>query len=174
MTVFPYSDAMMTYSVQTHRYTLTPYAVRQILNVDLEAVLNPAGALDKSVIANALLSNVSREIYAYIYACGLDNSLQEYLAAKHPNARGIILDAMLAQVEYMVLNGSLYQVSGVDIRKGIVMDQRALRKVQIAPMAQDVLARPLGPDMPSLVYRGAINALQLYAKRLPAYDEEDY
>lgn len=171
---YPFNDAMMTYSHQTHRYTLTADAVRHHLNVDLESVLNPAGALDRAAIVPVLLSNVSREIYSYIYSCGIDNDVQEYLAAKHPIARRIILEAMVAQVEYMILNGDIYNLSGVDIRKGQVMDQNALRKVQIAPMAQDILSRPLSYELPCLTYRGTINMLQLHAKYLPAYEREGY
>ena len=169
---YPYDDAGMTYSYQLHRYVLTPDAVRQHLNVDLASVLNPAGAVDRAGVPAAFLAQVSREIYSFIYSCGIDNVLQEYAAAKHPNARRIIFDAMLAQVEYLVLNGDLYNVSGVDIRKGTVMDQRALRKVQIAPAAQDILARQLDSFTPSLVYRGAWS---VYPRlRLPAYEGEGY
>jgi hypothetical protein len=172
--VFPYSDNAMTYSYQTHRYTLTADAVKEALNVDLETVMNPAGAVDRAAIVPVLLSTISREIYAYIYSCGIDNNLQEYLAAKHPQARHIILDAMIAQVEYMILNGDIYKLSGVDIRKGGVMDQRSMRKVQIAPMAQDVLARPLSSALPCLTYRSAFSAPDLNSKFLPAYEEEEY
>ena len=173
-TSYPFNDPSMTYSERTHRYTLTADAVKNELNVDLETVMNPAGALDRASIVPAFLANVSREIYAYIYACGIDNDVQEYLCAKHPSARRIIFEAMIAQVEYMILNGSLYQLSGVDIRKGSVMDQRSLRKVQIAPMAQDILARPLGGDIPCLTYRGSYDSWSLRCKRFPAYEEEGY
>jgi hypothetical protein len=125
-------------------------------------------------VASAFLSNISREIYSYIYACGADNDTQEYIAAKHPAARRIILEAMLAQVEYTILNGSIYQISGIDIRKGSVMDQRALRRAQIAPMAQDILSRSLAPDTPCLTYRGTFDLFPLNLKFLPAYDEEGY
>lgn len=169
---YPYDDADMTYSYQLHRYVLTPDAVRQHLNADLASVLNPAGAVDRAGIASTFLAHVSREIYSFIYSCGIDNDLQEYAAAKHPNARRILLDAMLAQVEYMILNGDIYQVSGVDIRKGTVMDQRALRKVQIAPEAQDILARQLDRFTPSLVYRGAWEGYT--SANLPAYETGGY
>ena len=170
---FPYSDAYMTYSHQAHRYTLTPDAVRQHLNVDLGAMLNPAGAVDRAGIATTFLAHVSREIYSYIYACGPDNDLQEYLAAKHPNARRILLDAMLAQVEYMILNGDIYQVSGVDIRKGTAMDRKALRGARVSLVVEDILSRPLDAVTPSIVYRGAWSAYP-YRFRLPAYESEAY
>ena len=168
--IYPFNDADMTYSHQTHRYTLTPDAVRQHLNVDLDTVLNPAGSQDRAALVPTFLASVSREIYAYIYSCGIDNFAQEYTAAKHPAARRILLDAMLSQVEYEILNGSIYNLSGVDVRKGHVMDTRALRRVQIAPMAQDVLARNLDANTASLVYRGS-TAIML---NLPAYEEEGY
>ena len=170
---FPYSDADMTYSDKTHRYTLTTDAVRQHLNVDLGTVLNPAGSLDRAAVASAFLSHISREIYNYIFSCGSDNDLQEYLAAKHPNARRIILEAMLAQAEYAILNGDIYQVSGVDIRKGSAMDRRALRDARVSIAVEDILSRPLDHITPCLVYRGTWdhNPCRL---RLPAYEREGY
>lgn len=170
---FPYSDVDMTYSHQTHRYTLTADAVRQHLNVDLGTMLNPAGSIDRAGIAPTFLSHVSREVYSYIYACGTDNDLQEYLLAKHPNARRILLDAMLAQVEYMILNGDIYQVSGVDIRKGSAMDRRALRGARVSLEVEDILSRPLDAATPSIVYRGEWSSYPCRL-RLPAYESEEY
>lgn len=171
--IYPYSDDAMTYSEKWHRYVLTPQAVRDHLGVDLETRLNTRGAVDRAAVAPAFLNSVSRELYAYIYSCGVQNAMQEFLAAKHPAARDILFEAMLEQVNYTLLNGDITKLSGVDIRKGTVMDRKALVVAQIDPVAIEILSRPLDAVTPCLIYNGA--SFMFYRPiKLPAYEAEGY
>ena len=172
--VYPYHDDDMRYSYRMHRYVLTPMAVREHLGVDLDTCLNTRGAADRAAVAPAFLNMISSEIYAYIYSCSTQNDVQEYLAAKHPRARDVIMQAMLEQVSYTLLNGDVSKLSGVDVRKGTVMDRRALRTAQIAPVAIDVLSRPLDQATPCLIYGGSSFMLPCLTMSLPAYETEGY
>lgn len=170
---YPYSDGDMTYSEKYHRYVLTAQAVRDHLGVDLEARLNTRGVADRAAVVPAFLNTISRELYSYIYSCSVKNAVQEYLAAKHPAAREIILEAMLEQVSYTLLNGDITKLSGVDIRRGTVMDGRALRAAQIDPVAIEILSRPLDTVTPCLIYSGT--SFMFYRPmELPAYEAEGY
>ena len=170
---YPYSDDAMTYTERWHRYVLTQQAVRDHLGVDLGEQLNTRGAVDRAAAAQMFLNTISREIYAFIYSCGSQNVVQEYLAAKHPAARDILFEAMLEQVSYTLLNGDIAKLSGIDVRKGTAMDRKALSVSQIAPVAKEILSRPLDTVTPCLIYGGV--SFRFYrAMRLPAYEEEGY
>jgi hypothetical protein len=77
---------------------------------------------------------------------------------------------MLEQVLYVLANGDVTKLSGLNVRNGTVMSRQALQAVSIAPMAEAFLEMPLDERTPALAYRG-----HLYTtKRLPAYVEEEY
>lgn len=171
--IYPYNDGDMTYSYRWHRYTLTTQAVRDHLGVDLDTCLNTRGAIDRAAVAPAFLSSISREIYTFIYSCSSYNEMQEYLAAKHPAAREILLDAMLEQVNYTLINGDISKLSGVDVRRGTVMDRKALSVAHIDPVAEEILARPLDACTPSLIYSGTSFSVSRHIV-LPAYESEGY
>lgn len=170
----PYNDEYMTYDERAHKYRLTPFAVREFLAVDLSDRLNARGMTDKAAAPVAFLRVISDEIYAYIYSCNVNNLVQEFLAAKHPAARNILMEAMLAQVTYTLLNGDISALSGVDIRKGMVMDRNALKAARIAPVAIDVLSKDLDTTVPSLCYRGANFGGLWSTMTFPAYEKEGY
>lgn len=170
----PYNDEYMTYDYRAHKYRLTPFAVREMLAVSLEDRLNARGMTDKAAAPVAFLRVISDEIYAYIYSCNDKNLVQEFLAAKHPAARNILMEAMLAQVTYTLLNGDVSNLSGIDIRKGMAMDKRALNEARIAPVAVDILSRDLDVVVPSLCYRGANFGGLWTTMTFPAYEQEGY
>lgn len=173
-TRYPFNDGDMVYNYRSHRYTLTPSVVKEVLNIDLDAVLNSRGSADKSAVTAAFLNNISNVIYSFIYSNGVQNQAQEFLAAKHPTARVLIREAMLEQVAYEIMNGDISKLSGVDVRKGGIMDRRALRAARIAPVAVDILERPLDHITPCIVYSGTANMIPFRVKPLPAYEEEGY
>ena len=163
----------MIYAHSWHRYVLTSDAVRERLGVDLDVRLNKRGAVDAAAVVPAFLNSISRQVYSYIYSCNTQNSVQEYLAAKHPAARPILRDAMLEQVGYVLMNGDVSKLSGIDIRKGMILDRHALRAAQIDPVARELLARPLDTATPALTYAG--DSFMFYrAMELPAYETEGY
>lgn len=171
---YPFSDAQMVYNYQSHRYILTAECVRNELNMDLATTLNTRGVIDSGTAVNSFLNQISRDIYAYIYSLNTYNDLQEYLAAKHPRARDFLRDAMLEQVLYVQINGDLTKMSGIDMRKGAHIDRGYLRRASIAPVAEDILSRPLDDDTPALTYRGGSFGNAFVGIRLPAYSTEGY
>lgn len=167
---YPYSDADMTYNEATHRYTLTVEFVARETGADLLTVLNNRGIMDRTALANNYLREISSVIYSQIYASSTQSEIKEYLAAKHPAAREILKQAMLEQVLYTLSNGDIANLSGIDVRRGVVVDRRALAAARIAPLAEEALNRQLDATTPSLLYRGHLYSL----KRLPAYESEGY
>ena len=170
----PYSDADMQYNFETHRYTLTEDCVRRELNMDLTLTLNTRGLIDKSAAAFNFLNQISRDVYNYIFSTNVNNALQEYLAAKHPNARRALKEAMLEQVLYVQINGDLTKVAGIDLRKGTHIDRGLLNRASIAPVAEEILSRPLDENTPALAFRGCSYANAFTALHLPAYESEGY
>lgn len=171
---YPFSDTDMVYNYNTHRYTLTDECVKRELNMDLALTLNTRGVIDKGSAVNSFLSQISRDIYAYIYSTNVNNDLQEYIAAKHPSARRILRDAMLEQVLYVQINGDLTKVSGIDLRKGTHIDRGYLARASIAPVAEDILSRRLDANTPALAFRGCGYGNAFTQLNLPAYESEGY
>ena len=171
---YPYSDADMEYNFQAHRYILTDSCVRRELNLDLALTLNTRGLIDRAAAAYNFLNQISRDVYAYLYSLNVKNDLQEYLAAKHPNARRILRDAMLEQVLYVQINGDLTKVAGIDVRKGTHISRGYLNRASIAPVAEQLLSRPLDDRTPALAFRGCAYGTPFVNLHLPAYESEGY
>lgn len=97
-----FNDRYMTYSKTKHRYTLTIDYVKEVLGVDLLARLNNSN----TVAVNALLDNVSSEVYNYLYKHNNTKTIQ-YIISQCSTAREIIMDAMGKQALYIIYSGDL-------------------------------------------------------------------
>lgn len=153
--VYPYSDELLFYDKTLHRYVLTPKAVLVSLNVNLADRLNNRGSNSAEDNASAVLRQISLEMYNFIYKHNSQWLYVQKLLAKCPSARDIIMQAMLQQVAYYLVNGQIDKFSGVDLRNGRAMDIKDLRGVaSIDPQAISILEQPLVETGVSLLYRG--------------------
>lgn len=135
----PYSDNRMTYSYNDHRYTLTENHVLETMNIDLRSVLNTSTSADVANAVDRLLDRVSRIVYAFIYRVAAQRFATEKALALDEGARAYIQTAMEEQLVYMIQNGDISALSGVNVQSGLVIDKNAMRRAEIAPLAEDVL-----------------------------------
>lgn len=164
---YPYNDEYMTYDFDEHRYILTPKAVLDKLNIDLIERLNPGGSATRERVPHQFLDEISDIIYSQIYDYSSQPSIQEYQIAKIPSARRVIMDAMLKQVDYSLVNGFLDQYSGIDLKKNSKVDGLSSR--YLAPRAKSKLSNPLIETGVPLLYAGKYSMIFK-----PHYEEEGY
>ena len=167
---YPYSDTEMRYLASAHRYVLTEEGVRTALGLDLLTRLNKRGVTDTAALVGQVLNQISMVVYHRIYSNAPNHYLAEYLAAKHPMARNILLEAMQQQLMYFLVNGDLTKISGVDTRRGSTLDRDSLQHAAIDPMTAEILDRELDSAGLRLTYCG----FQWSAIPLPAYESEGY
>ena len=170
MTNYPYSDPHMVYDRDLHRYVLTAQGVAERLGEDLSARLNRRGGADPTALVNAVLRQVSTIVYGYIYNTAGDRFVAEFLAAKHPAAREIIRTALEQQLLYLLANGDISKVSGINTRTGGAMSRNAIKEARLDPMCEDILAQELDGTGIRLTYAGRMNTF----RRFPCYHEEGY
>jgi hypothetical protein len=103
---YPLTDALMQYDEESGRYVLTEEALVQN-GTDLRARLSYTNTPNVTGIITRHLNRVSDVIYDYIHSYSMNNLNQDRYIAKIPTLRRYIYKAMLAQSEYMLLNGDL-------------------------------------------------------------------
>lgn len=135
----PYNDNNMIYNRSKHRYILTEEHVLESLNVDLRTVLNTSDSADIANAPEKLLDRVSKIVYEYIYSIVAFRYKTERDLAFDANYREALSDAMGEQLVYMLNNGDLFGMSGINAETGTVVDVRTIRGAQIAPLAKDIL-----------------------------------
>lgn len=136
----PYSDDLMIYDSDEHRYRLTEKYVLQRMNRNLLQILaDHGGAFDSSNEPKILLDRVSRQIYGYCYACTPFPKARERMMALDETKRKAIRDAMAEQLVYILNNGDLSAYTGVNLETGATIDPYRMRYSEIAPMARDIL-----------------------------------
>lgn len=103
---YPLTDALMQFDEESGRYVLTEEALVQN-GTDLRARLSYTNTPNVTGIITRHLNRVSDVIYDYIHSYSMNNINQDRYIAKIPTLRRYIYKAMLAQSEYMLLNGDL-------------------------------------------------------------------
>ena len=149
---YPYDDEYLVYDYDEHRYILTPKAVLDKLNLNLIERLNVGGAVNRERVPYQFLDEISDIVYTEIYNYSSQPEIQEYQIAKLPSARKVIMQAMLRQVDYALVNGFLDQYSGIDLKKNSKVDDLSGR--YLAPRAKSVLSKPLLESKVPLLYAG--------------------
>lgn len=135
----PTSNNEMTYNQTYHRYVLTQSYVRQSLNIDLTSELNTSDAADIGPAAERFLERVSALVYGWIYSVNPLRYRTERALALTDAYRPFIRDAMKEQLLYILNNGDLSALSGVNIDSGMVIDERILKSARISPIAKEIL-----------------------------------
>ena len=169
-----YTDNYMRYDYLSHRYVLTPSYVAERLNIDLSRRLNTAGSIDRANAPALLLDRVSQEVYSYIYECGAENDVQEYILGTDEQARQMIMQAMGEQVLYIIANGDIGLVAGVDGATMSGAGQSLFAEARVAPNAKALLARNLSVYKCPIVFFGRFPHCEEIRNRLPLYGESEY
>ena len=154
--ITPYSDEEMIYDAEEHQYKLTLKYVKDKLGINLADHLNTAASDDPQVVAEYKLNQISNEVYSYIYAQNSNNEMQEFYAAKLEATRTIIKKAMLEQLSYELVSGSLSMFSGVNIKTGQIMDKKKLSEAVIGFRTKQELDRFIPELGIALTYQGQL------------------
>lgn len=104
---YPKSDEYMRYDFKTHRYVLTLQYVTDVLGIDLEARVNSNGAVNGQAIIDRILNTASIHVYNYVFSHNINKQSQQWIIAKCPSAREIIMQAMGDQLAYLLTVGDL-------------------------------------------------------------------
>lgn len=127
---YPKDDEYMVYDYKTHRYVLTLKYVTDVLGVDLENRVNSNGAVSGQAVINRILNTASIHVYNYIFEHNINRRAQEWIIAKCPSARDIILNAMGEQFDYILAVGDLTRSADaneradyMDVNAKLILDQ---------------------------------------------------
>lgn len=161
----PFADNRMKYDYNKHQYVLTEEHVLESMNIDLRAILNASMSADMANVVDRLLDRVSFEVYSFIYRVSAFRYATEKILALDDGARIVILEALEEQLLYILQNGDLAAMSGVNVQTGLAMDKSTKRAAEIAPLAEDVL-----------ISSGYVRATIPRGMRdiIPHYEEEGY
>ena len=169
---YPFSDENMEYDYDNHRYVLTEKCVLDELNIDLLTRLNTRGHAVQQVQPKKFLKRVSDIVYTQIYKYNINNDVQEYVLAKAPSARAIIKEAMLNQVEFLLLNGDVSRYAGIDVKNAKVIPIAQLRNQSVLDeTCLEVLQRPIKEWGRSILYAGNITS---FNGKIGDYSGENY
>ena len=116
---YPYSDEYMVYDGLTHQYRLTRKAFEE-KGINLQTKL-PNGNNPDAI--NNFLHDLQTKVYTHIYdSCKSTKNQIDYLIAKRglrtmdiAEYRDTFKRMMLAEGEYLISNGDISSVSGVDL-----------------------------------------------------------
>lgn len=160
------NDNNMRYNMETHRYTLTPEHVANVLNINLDEVLNTSGFVgDRANEAEKLLERVSRITYNHIYKYCAFKAKTERMLALDEQYRTTIMEVMGEQLEYMINNGDLTAYAGVNVDTMQGMDKRVLQRAAFSSLAHEML-----------VNKGIIRCAYYLGQKdiIPKYEDEGY
>jgi hypothetical protein len=170
---YPLSGQDMIYSIDEHRYILLSSYVTLKTGIDLSLYIDDAYVVDKTTAVNSMLSDISNQIYCFVYSYNSDNNYQEWLMAKSEMARGILSQAMLLQLGYILANGKSNEFVGLNIdtpSQGAKNDLEDLRgERSIHPEAIQLLRRKLETG-DSLLYSGEYE----YSKEIASSFRNNY
>jgi len=164
---YPYNDEYMVYDYETHRYILTEKFCLDKMNLDLQERLNLGGGANRERVPQIFLDEISEFVYSQIYDYSSQPLIQEYQIAKYPSAREVIKKAMMNQIDYALVNGALYQYSGIDLKKNTKID--GMSGKYLSPLAKSILSNPLIETGTPLLYAGKYSMIFK-----PKYKEMEY
>lgn len=159
---YPLSDGDMIYDFNSHRYILTPDYIVNKLGIDIQARVGSNRAIASANLINILLNNISIQVYGFIFAHNNRKTL-EYLVAKSPSARQIIMDAMGQQAVYILSVGDPTR-----------MLDETKRRMWLDVMAENILKnQEVDETGVPLAYVGK-TAYLFFERTLPDYTKGNY
>ena len=128
MSNYPYDDEHMKYDYTLHGYVLTTKGVLQLLGENLDTYLDSTGDADPSTLPDRILRKISRHVYNYIYAHSQNVDFIERMLATYPPCRDMIREALVAEVDYNLYNGTFWNYVDNDheYSKNVSVDTNAI------------------------------------------------
>lgn len=120
--MYPLSDEFMTYDYDTHRYVLTEKDVFDNLGINISARIKNPTAI------NALLDQISGQVYDFLHDYNFDNNYQDFIIAATESGRKIIKRAMEEQLKYVLTVGDLTR-STDEKKRALWFDMSAKREL---------------------------------------------
>lgn len=153
--VYPFSDEMMIYDMNMHKYVLTEKYVLAELGEDLSVLLNTGGDVNPSTLPKRVLKRVSNSVYNYIYEYVWSSDFTERLMALYPPLRDRIKSMLIAQLQYVLDNGFVNHYSGINMAKGTALDINVLRgRAKVADEVEQLAAQIVPGLGRSLLFAG--------------------
>ena len=133
-----FSDDYMIFNEKSKRYVLTQKCLFDQYGIDL------IDRLDNVNQVNAVLNQISIQIYTFIHSFTIKNNVQDYILHNFDSARDILRRAMEQQAVFYCYNGDLSKT--LDKEK---------REMYIDPIAKDILSETIPEYRVSILYTGA-------------------
>lgn len=105
---YPYTDDFMEFDEPSGHYILTEKALVEKAGLDVRARILATSTVNPETVVEKLRKTTSDMVYQYIHEFNVDNLRQDYLIAKIPELRPIVMKAMLYQAEHICFNGNGY------------------------------------------------------------------
>lgn len=130
--IYPYSDELMIFNDTDKRYYITEAALAAA-GSDLREMLDGNDTVRADLIIKRLLSQTTTIIYNFIHSNSVHNGWQDRIIAHCPHMRPIIYSALLAEAEYLILNGDPSRSLDRNIRDLGVDEQAKMTLSEIIP-----------------------------------------
>lgn len=141
-----YNDSLMVFDERKKRYILTRQCALDN-NINLTECLNSTGVPNEGNLPEQILDRISMTIYNFVYSTG-NMLIKRDLMMSNDEYRPFIMDAMIAQLLYVIANGHLTLTPRVNIQNGHEFSSASMRDAAIAPDAQMIL------EQTDLLYTG--------------------
>jgi len=137
------NNEYITYSLLTHRYTLTEEFMQKYYGISLMSVLDSTGDIQPETLAQRWLNQISLTLYQFIYKYADNKKVTEYKLANESEWIDCLQEAM-GQLAYSVLL--------LNINIGLLNDgtqDRTIVRQNVVPVQVEDILRNGG-----LLYRG--------------------
>lgn len=149
----------MIYDTNTHRWYLDKSYILTECGMDLDTFVKNMFISDTQTAVSQFLKTLSSQIYNYVFSHNMrKRDYLEYLMATDDDARFNLREAMVAQLRYIIRNGKIDELVGVNMTFTTNKSYLPLEEVRgqraLHPDAIDILNAPLHSTGIALTYRG--------------------
>mgnify|MGYP004446275157 CR=1 FL=1 len=150
----PYEDEKLEYDFESHKYILKGSYFEEETGIKLTEILETGFSSHPEKLARQTLINISEEVYNWVYEHNANNELQEKIMAFSGDFRKNIVRVLIAQLQYEIQNGTIYNFANVNLKSGRVGKTTDLYQWGISPIAKDILNRKLNDIGYQITYQG--------------------
>ncbi len=152
----------MIYDTNTHRWYLDKSYILTQIGYDLDTIVKDINIPNSQTAVTYFLNNISEQIYEYVYKHNQrQRAYLEYLMATDDDARYNIREAMMRQLRYIIRNGKIDEMVGVNMtyttNKSFLPLEEVRGERALHPDAVNILNSPLQSTGLALTYRGYYN-----------------
>lgn len=134
---YPYTDDILQYDYNRHRYFLTADALYKYLGIDFEQLPDEPGKTpgDKAFI---WANKSADEVYRYLQKNNYNPQWLMWELATVPGLRSVVQDLLIAQAEYNKTSGFIDSFSGIDVYRGKAIDRKDIHESCVSPAIEDI------------------------------------